>query len=156
MDLPSSFWEYMIRKWLNDAPVFPISQVFGFTQYTANAATKINTTEATSSGSYTDLATAGPSLTNLPDGNYLILLGCQMTCSFAGAGAFMSFSVNGTTASDNDGCATGDDNFSSVSVASIKALSNKGSNTLTAKYRAGTGTATFATRWLIALRYSNL
>lgn len=32
MDLPSTFWDYMVRRWLRDAPVFPISQVFGFNQ----------------------------------------------------------------------------------------------------------------------------
>jgi hypothetical protein len=37
MDLPSTFWDYMIRKWLVDAPVFPISQVFGFRLQTTMA-----------------------------------------------------------------------------------------------------------------------
>jgi hypothetical protein len=32
MNLPDTFWGYMVQRWLADAPVFPISQVFGFAQ----------------------------------------------------------------------------------------------------------------------------
>lgn len=166
MNLPSSFWEYAIQKWLADAPVFPISQVFGFTQFTATPATSILTAETTVSTTYTDLATVGPTLTGLADGNYAIFFGAFLHNDTAGGGAVMSVKVNSTEASDNDftsvfpaGSSAYPTGGTCVSRVIFKALSNNGSNTLTCRYREAapaTGTAKFSNRWLAALKYSNL
>lgn len=156
MNLPSTFWDYSTRKWLRDAPVFPISQVFGFTQFTVMAAPPVVTSEATSSTAYVDLATVGPTLTGVPDGNYLIAYGALMQNSVSGAGSAMSIQVNGTTAADADWAQTQTNVLVSVMRLTTKALSNNGSSTITAKYRAGSNTATFRDRWMIALKYSNL
>jgi hypothetical protein len=155
MDLPSTFWDYMIRKWLNDAPVFPISQVFGFTQFTANQAS-VSTSESTSSVTYTALTTPGPTLTLLPDGHYLVLVAAFMTDSF-GNGAYMSPKVNSGVALDANAAITVSASGTSLIGASTQTLSNGGSNTIASVYRAGVGsTGTFQNRSLIALRYGNL
>jgi hypothetical protein len=49
MNLPSPFWDYMVRKWLHDAPVFPISQVFGYHLQTTMAGV-INANGTTKAG----------------------------------------------------------------------------------------------------------
>jgi len=56
MNLPSTFWDYMVKRWQRDAPVFPITQVFGYTsqpgyelgytEFTANVSVRA-TTETT-------------------------------------------------------------------------------------------------------------
>jgi hypothetical protein len=69
----------------------------------------------------------------------------------------MSIDVNGAGAADSDAAAWNVTDAAPGTTACIKALSNNGSNTITAKYRSeGVLTATFADRWLIALKYSNL
>lgn len=46
MDLPSTFWDYATQSWLKDAPVFPVSQVFGY-QQTTNGCRVTNTSAQT-------------------------------------------------------------------------------------------------------------
>lgn len=156
MLLLQQFKEYMTQYMALNQPAIPISQIFGFDQFTVKPATKVNTSETTTSGSYTDLATVGPTLTGLPDGQYLILHGCNMITSAAGSGVFQSVQVNATGASDDDAVVTTSTQSASNATAIVKTLSNDGNNTLTAKYRVGAVvTGEFARRWLIALRYAN-
>lgn len=155
MDLPSTFWDYATQSWLKDAPVFPISQVFGFTQFAANLAT-VNTFESTSSTTYTDLATVGPSLSNLPDGNYILLYGVTAFMGDAVNNFLAAPQVNSTAASDVDWALGSGSVGMGVSRATVKALSNSGSSTVTLRYRVTGGTGSFENRWLIALKISNL
>ena len=64
MNLPSSFWDYMVKRWLRDAPVFPISQVFGFTQFTVQPVAVVDTTAAgdTFNGALASVLASGDSL----------------------------------------------------------------------------------------------
>lgn len=156
MNLPSTFWDYMIKRWLRDAPVFPISQVFGFTAFTAQSAPKIATSESTSSGTYVDLATTGPLLTLLPDGHYLFFYGAAHMNSVSGSGSKMSISVNGSTPVDSDATGVQTAVFVNAMTVSVQTLSNNGSNTVKAQYRVTANTGTFADRFVIGLKYSNL
>lgn len=156
MDLPPAFWQYATQSWLKDAPVFPISQVFGFTQFVGAPAPFVVTSETTTSGTYVDLATTGPVLTNLPDGKYLILFGAAISVTAGATSTFMSLSVNGSTPSNDDAIYTTSTAFVTLASARTKALTNNGSNTVKAQYAAdGVRTATFLNRWLIALKYGN-
>lgn len=145
-----------LRLWLEqNPPAIGISNILGFSQFTANSNSVI-TAETTTSASYTDLATVGPTLTGLPDGQYIILYGAASSSSATGTQtAFVSVSVNGATAVDNDGAENQNNAIASVARAITSTLSNGGNNTITLKYRSTSGTATFAFRWLIALKFDN-
>lgn len=146
-----------LRTWLEqNPPAVPITSILGFSQFTANVATDVATQETTTSTTYTDLATVGPSLSNLPDGKYLLLYGCMAKTDAAGNGVYMSVQVNATAASDSDVAYSESGNFISVMRATAKTFSNGGNNSVTVKYKSTAAhTATFLNRWLIALRYAN-
>lgn len=157
MNLPAEFWQYDVQNWVKEAPVFPISQVFGFSQFTANAATTIQTNESTTSvfPTYVDLATVGPTLTGLADGKYVIFWGAGTFTSVAGNDTLCGPSVNGGAVLGN--ARNGGTNSVSVTGVVVTDLSNGGSNSITIKYCvAAAATGSFFGRWLIALRYGNL
>jgi hypothetical protein len=135
----------------------PVTQLIGFSQFTAQAAPFISSSESTTSTAYTALATAGPAITGLSDGRYLVMYGALISTSSGGDRSIMSLSYNGAAASDSDACESRDTNLSSVSRTTTATLAGGGNNSITAKYRSsvGTSTATFASRWLVALRYGN-
>lgn len=139
-------------------PLYPISQVTGFTQYTAVTAPFIFTDESTTSSTYGNLATTGPTLSGLADGKYVIHFGAASYIAAGGTEAGMSIQVNSAAVSDNDACISQVGSFVSISTTVAKSLSNNGSNSITAKYRSlnNVNAAHFARRWLIAQRYSNL
>lgn len=141
-----------------DPPLLPISQIVGFAQFTTQVASTIITIESTTSTTYTDLATVGPSLADLADGKYIALFGSMGKGDIAGIGALMSVSVNGGTAVDDDSALVTSLEWNSMMRAVQVTLDNGGTNTLRAKYRMlGTGgTASFQRRWLIATKTSNL
>ena len=148
------------RTWLEqNPPAIPVSQIVGFNQFTAQAATMIQpaTNESTASTTNVDLTTVGPTLTGLSDGQYLILFGCLFKSSSTTFGANMTVQVNSTAATvDNDDLSTLTTTFLPGMYVITKTLANGGNNTLTAKYRAGGGaTATFRRRWMVALRFAN-
>lgn len=156
--VPKPFETWMIDKVASSGFDLPISQVVGFSQFTAQAASPVQTSESTTSTSYADLATAGPSISGLADGAYVVFFGCVARNSSASTGgtADMSVKVNATEASDNDYIRINHDGNTSIGRAIVKTLDGGGNNTLTARYKkAGDGTAFFEHRWMIALRYAN-
>jgi hypothetical protein len=159
MDLPSTFWDYMIRKWLNDAPVFPISQVFGFNAFTFQPAPTILTSEATTSMAYVDLATSGPTLTGLAAGQYAVFFGTQVD---NGSGvtdtACVSVSINGSAASDLDSAVvTAISPSSATTMRLIFESFPTGGNTIKVQYRTVAGNQlAFQRRWLVAAKFANV
>lgn len=144
-----------LKTWIEQAGLaIPITQIIGFSQFTANYAS-ISTQDTTSSTSYTDLSsTTGPTLTGLSNGTYLVLV-TAVAKDATGSGAFMSVSPNGGTAQDIDGGETQTTVFTSIIGISKQTLS-AGNNTLTAKYKSnGGGVCTFLNRQLFALKISN-
>lgn len=146
------------RLWLEqNPPAIGIKNILGFSQFTAQAASPVATQETTSSTAYVDLATVGPTLTNLPDGQYIIVFGCAAANNTAGIGSRMSVQVNGTAAVDADNCLMSGAENSGLARVVVKTLNNSGNNTVTAKYRCGNAAATafFQVRWLVALKFTN-
>ena len=146
-----------LRLWLEqNPPAIGISNILGFSQFTAEGASPVITQETTTSGTYTDLATVGPTITGLSDGQYVILFGSLASTSVAGTAAIMSVQLNSATASDNDLAQSQSTNPTSIARGIVKTLANSGNNTITAKYRTdGTHTGTFSNRWLVALKFAN-
>lgn len=111
--------------------------------------------QATSSTSYTALATAGPAITLPLAGDYDIETGFEGYHSTANVGAVMSYDIGGTGAVNADwvlsysSAATG----SYVNVYRMKRKTGLTAVTLTAKYKESTasaGNATFDGRWMAA------
>jgi len=126
------------------------------------ATSNVATSQATSSTSYTDLATTGPEVTVRPGASGAVLVGLSCFGSHASAsqGAYMSFAVSGgktQAASDasmvsstqvNGQTTIGDTKGRAVLVTGI---TPGVSTTFTSKYRSTSGSATFAGRDLWAL-----
>jgi hypothetical protein len=151
LNLPPDFVNYVgVQTWLANSPVFPISQVFGFTQFTAQVDTS-GSVSSTSSTTYVDLG--GPTLSGLADGKYVLLYGLQ-----SGATsdlAIMAPKVNAVAASDNDALVDSGSNDTTM-WAVLKTLSNNGSNTVSMWGRTNSGSSvSFGRRFLIALKYAN-
>jgi hypothetical protein len=145
-----------LAAWVNsriliDGFELPIGQVSGFLGFVFKPAATILTFEATTSTTYVDLATAGPSLTGLADGQYAIFFGFNGSSTTS---AIMSISVNGAAASDDDSCSV--TTTSSTMRMVLATLSADGNNTVTTKYRSGSGTSqSFGRRWLSLVKYQN-
>lgn len=160
----------VFETWMSDRVAvagldIPISQIVGFTQFTATDSGFDSTigAESTTSTTYVDLTTSGPKISGLADGSYLILFGCQPQNATTGDSAVMSLSINGAAASDDYvlsanavTSAAYPAGAASCARAVAKTLLNGGNNTVTAKYRSVLGgTATFGRRWMIALKTAN-
>jgi len=98
---------------------------------------------------------AGPSLSSLPDGNYVLFFGGSGTMDAGGNGAYMGISVNGGGITDDNACETQlVGTHTSLGRATTATLSS-GSNTLAAKYRSASGNdCDFRYRYLVAIKYS--
>lgn len=155
--IPPDFMAYVLDYIQVSRLQIPIGQVFGFSQFTARIAPDVLTQEATSSVTYTDLATVGPTLDGLPDGQYVILFGAAAVSNGAGIGARVSFSLNGGAAQDASSILV-EDKQASISRGIIQALHNGSGNMIQLKYRVGNvaNIGTFQNRWLLALKYGNL
>jgi hypothetical protein len=114
----------------------------------------VGTGETTTSTSYTDLATVGPTVTLNTGTRAIVLFGCAMDNNTANESGFMGFEVSGasslpasdTSATNYDGLAAN----SRVRMGRPYTISSltAGSNTFTAKYKVTGGTGTFLTRQL--------
>lgn len=171
-DLPPQFRSWMLDYIAVNGLEIPISQVRGYEnavqkivdktiqqfQSTIYTHTVSGALQGTTSSSYTDLATPGPTLSSLPDGSYLLWYGAYIDQD-ADVQSAMSLSINSASAVDLDAVKGGVDGLSgdqvrmSISRAVAKTLSG-GSNTITCKYKRITGSATpqWDNRWIIALR----
>lgn len=156
--IPKTFETWMTDRVAVAGLDIPIGQIVGFTQYTAQFDSKQDASiETTTSATYTDLATVGPTLSGIPDGKYVFVYGCSMKISAASSGAEMTIQVNSTVPStDADAAETQQTQFTSAASFALKTLSSGGNNTVTAKYRASSGTGSFYRRRLIGLRIGNL
>jgi len=155
-----------VAQWVEQRGIrTPISQVVGFSKFTAQIAT-VATSETRNNTAYGDLATAGPTLTLLPSGHYIFWYGAQALHSQDAGGsgtAYMSPSINGATPSDDVAAKSlGSPNtlspYSSVMSATIADLTLD-NNTVKCQYRTGAVLAnagTWNSRFLIALRTGNI
>ena len=123
----------------------------------ANDSNTVSTLQSTTSTSYTDLATAGPAVTVTTGTKALVIVTAFNNGISGGETAFMSFAVSGaSTISASDGnsfCTYNSDGGTvevSASAANVVTLT-AGSNTFTAKYRAGSGTVGFGDRKIFVM-----
>lgn len=152
-----NFFAYMVDYLAINQPYVPISQVAGFSSFTAYTATFIATSASTTSTSFTNLSDAtGPVISNVGAGSYIVLFGGIINTSTGGNRAMMSLDFNGGGASLSDACESRDTNFSAV-CRGVTVTLTASDNTITAKYASDSGavTATFGSRWMIALKYSS-
>lgn len=145
-----------LRTWLEqNPPAIPVTQILGFAQFTALAAPYIGATESTTSTSFTDLATVGPVLTGLSDGQYVVMFGCTAK-SAAADEADMGIAVNTNGVDPTQTVVTLTNSFTSMAIAVVVQLRGGGNNSITAKYLSlNGGSASFGRRWMLALRFSN-
>lgn len=156
--VPEGFWAQLIDQIQVGNLQIPVSQLLGYSQNQAQQATTVATAETTTSTSFTDLATTGPTLTGLPDGQYQVAFGATFDFSVGGAAnAFMGVKANSTEAADNDSIfwnvPLGD--FVPGTRVHTFTLTNGGNNTLTARYRVTGSTGRWRNRWLAAVRVAN-
>lgn len=119
----------------------------------------VNTSQSLSSGSYTDLATVGPSITVTTGTRAIVSIQARMENNTTNSSMFASFQVTGASsiAADDangitmDGIAANN----SVRIGCMRFLDTltAGSNTFTMKYRCG-DTATYSDRHIIVIPMS--
>jgi hypothetical protein len=147
------FFPDAFKTWLTDfvatnIPQIPYSHFLGAQANLARSADAVSASQSTTSSTYTDLTTAGPSLALLGDGTYLVFFGSSLD----GQGAYCAVSVNGATPSDDDALHEAEIGVSGGRAVFVT-LKNSGNSTLTMKYRKeGGANATFANRWMSVLR----
>ena len=132
-----------------------VNQIQGFSGFQFQSA-EVVTSEATSSLSYADLTTPGPTLSGLADGRYAVFIGGYFDTPLGNGGA-ISLHVNGSPSTGFVGMGSQDARLAcSSSNLSVQTLTNDNNNTLTLKYYVSGGTTTFSNRWLTAVKYANL
>jgi hypothetical protein len=157
-DLPPKFKSWLIDFMAVNIPQIPISQIVGFSQFTATPVI-VAPSEATTSMTYVNLATTGPEITGLGKGQYIFFVSCQVVKGAVNDGGLASLSYNASTPADTDSVIL----FSDSSIAQNTTISRGLQKTLTAannivtmKYRTINGNSiSFANRSLITLRYGN-
>ena len=119
-----------------------------------SASSSISTSQTTSSGSYTDLATAGPAVTLTTGTKALVIINAGVTVGIADRG-YASFAVSGaTTIAASDAYAIYYEGYNPQrgSAATRLTTLTAGSNTFTMKYRqTGGGTLTADNRTIIVI-----
>lgn len=119
----------------------------------------VATNESTTSTSYTDLATSGPSVTLTTGSVALVILSAQIFNNTAGKFSFMSCAVSGATtdAADDDDALFFESSAANDQMGASRARLytglTPGSNTFTAKYRVDAGTGSFLRRSLIVIPF---
>lgn len=160
--LTAAQWNASVRdNLLMTAPALATTAGSHFAATGANAIAQrtsavngINTLQTTSSATYTNLATTGPTLTMTTGPMALIMMSSRVSNSTVSANAWVSYAVTGASAisaSDNyalsyDSPVAGSTLYATY--ATIEAGLTAGSNTITMQYRASSGTGTFANRRL--------
>jgi hypothetical protein len=158
-----SHFNTYLRDNLNECPTAKASaagQIFVSTAANQVAARLVNadyiaTQETTTSTSYTDLATSGPSVTATTSASAIVAIYCNQFHS-TGLAAWMSYAISGaTTDPSNDNRSlqlqsTGGQHIGATFFHS--AILTPGTNTFKAEYRVSTsGTGTFSVRRLMVI-----
>lgn len=150
-------WLGQVYAYLQQHPIpTPISQIQGFSGYTIQAAPTINADESTTSTTPANLTTAGPTLTNIANGRYVVFFGASasITGGVGNPSGYMGVKVNSTEPSTGDALIL--DSASRVpGVFIILVNLTAAPNTLLARYWVDSGTGNYKHRWMLLLRYSS-
>lgn len=123
------------------------------------AASRVDVSEATTSTSFTDLATLGPAVTATTGSMAWIIVTARGNNGTASQPCLMSFEITGaTTAAAADSRSLwletdGTGEFPRASCGTMLTTLTPGSNTFTAKYRVGGGTGTFHYREIVVIPF---
>ena len=113
---------------------------------------EVLTSQSTTSGSYTDLATAGPAVTITTGTKALVVVGAQIYNTGGAQDTWMSWAVSGaTTRAAADKWAVMSQNPTSASRAYLITGLTAGSNIFTAKYRTQAGTGNWLNRTITVM-----
>ena len=113
----------------------------------------INSTESTTITTFGNLTTIGPTISALSAGQYIVLFGHSgfVSTTAGSIGTHMGISVSGAAVNPAYTCSVATPQRSGASFGTVFTVGASGS--FQAKYRCtGAGTATFADRWMVALR----
>ena len=146
-----------LKTWFEGAGIaIPITQILGFQQFTAQFA-KVDTAESTTSTTYVDLATVGPSITGLSNGKYVFLFSILAYNTSGTDQAVAGLSLNGASPIAGDELiAGGGATNQATHTAFAQATLMSGNNAVRLRYKSTLGgAANFQYRRLIALRFSN-
>lgn len=167
--LSSGEGEKQLMSWIQDwvARQFAVtqaSQIIGTPLMLFNEAPPVETEESTTSATFGNLTTIGPTLSGMADGNWILIWGCLIRCTGADSVGEMGISPSWAGTSDShvaqltvpvntQGNACYSRAFGTQGPAVVDA-SGKGNSSATAVYRrqSGTGTVFFKNRWLVAVR----
>jgi hypothetical protein len=145
-----------IAQWLEArGSAIPVSQLVGYRQGLALSGW-VSTAGSTTSTTFTNLASAGPSITGLKDGPYVLMWGCTAdTATPATDFAVMSVDLNnqGVAGTSTPGAFTNSSNGNSIAIA-FEVVFKTGStqNRVDAKYKSEFGAqADFDNRWVVAM-----
>lgn len=122
-----------------------------------STASVTGSTETTTSTTYTDLATAGPTVTRTTGTIALVAVSCRAQSSSATENAQMGVAVSGASsvsASNGLALTLSGTAFQASTYLALYTGLTAGSNVFTAKYAASAGTAGFAARRIIVMPLS--
>jgi hypothetical protein len=162
--------EKQLMSWVTDyvsthLAVTQGSQIIGVPLLVFQEAPPIATPESTTSATFVDLATRGPELTKMADGNWIVIWGCLMENNAAGdvvgemgvqpswAGLSDSQVASAAVAVNLRCNCVYSRAFGAQGPAAVDAT-GQGNNSIRAQFRrqSGLGTPTFLNRWLVAVR----
>lgn len=156
-DFPQEFWSAVNQKVALDGEPIPASQIQGGKTLPFYEATIINSLETTTSTTFTDLSTIGPTLTNLSDGSYLVIGEASCHNDTDTLVSIMALQINDTAPSgDSTTLFTAGTSSTQGAGVLLVDLRNNNNNTLTCKYRVnGASTGTWFHRRLYAFKVGN-
>lgn len=150
--IPSDFMAYIVDFIQTSRLQIPIGQVFGFSQFTAQAATNSGINGTVAAGS--TASGPGPSLSGLSAGKYVVFAGADMSTQFANIGATLA--LTGPSLTVNGGSSSALTSVAKATIWTASAASNDITSTASVHNTSGQPqTYTIAGCWLIALKYAN-
>jgi hypothetical protein len=115
-------------------------------------ASVVATSQSTSTTTFTNLSTVGPSVTAFTGTQAIVMFSCELFNSVAASSAIASVDVTGSSsiaASDNWCLARLGTDYIRATTSHLFTGLVSGSNTFTMRYRAGSNTATFVFREIV-------
>lgn len=111
---------------------------------------EVDTDESTTSTTYANLATTGPSLTTPLAGDFIIEHGMESYCTAATIEGYMSYAIGGSAAVDADYISSymPTSGYSTTPARSNRQNSIAASTAFVCKYKVNGGTGQFRKRWL--------
>lgn len=148
-----------LKLWLEQQGLnLPVSNILGFSQFTAKYASEDSEghTTSTSFGDPNVSGAAGPEITGVPPGKYVLLFGGSGTTSNAASRAILGVNINGAGAADAESAEINTlGPHASVSRAIIKTVTDPNSTVKLVMRSTNGDDIDFRYRWLVTLRYAN-